>query len=112
MYLEFGLPRPIKNPGYVYGYNGYLPPVTSLTYFDVRFVTSGVLATGIDLQIYRCRFANGEKLILFKHSLFSYILVNNRVIVLLKIGRKIFNYDYNDRLLKIFNFNYNNSKIV
>ena len=50
----------------------------SLTYFDVRFVTSDVIATG---RKYRYRFATGAKLILFKHILSS-ILVNNRVIVI------------------------------
>ena len=50
-----------------------------LTYFDVRFVTSGAIATG---RKYRCRFATGGKLILFKHISLSFILVNNRVIVI------------------------------
>ena len=54
-------------------------------------VTSGVPATGIELQIglYRYRFANEGKLILLKHILFSSILVNNRVIVI-ENGQKKF----------------------
>ena len=38
-----------------------------------------MIATG---RKYRYRFATGRKLILFKHILLSYILVNNRVIVI------------------------------
>ena len=49
----------------------------SLTYFDVRFVTSGVIATGRE---HRYRFANERKFIVLKHILFSSILANNRVI--------------------------------
>ena len=41
-----------------------------------------MLATGIDLQIYQYRFRNGGRLILFKHILFSSIVVNNRVTVI------------------------------
>ena len=54
-------------------------------------MTSGVPATGIELQIglYRYRFANEGKLILLKHILFSSILVNNRVIVI-ENGQKKF----------------------
>ena len=38
---------------------------------------------------FRYRFATGEKLILFKHLLLSFILVNNTVIVI-EIRQKIF----------------------
>ena len=41
-----------------------------------------MLATGIDLLIYQHRFRNGGRLILFKHILFSSIVVNNRVTVI------------------------------
>ena len=51
----------------------------SLTYFDVRFVTSDVIATG---RKYRYRFATRGKLILLKLILLSSILVNNNVIVI------------------------------
>ena len=47
--------------------------------FDVRFVTSDVIATG---RKYWYRFATGGKLILFKHILLSSILANNRAIVI------------------------------
>ena len=45
-------------------------------------------ATATDKK-YRYRFATGGKLILFKHILLSFILVNNRVIVI-KNRQKIF----------------------
>ena len=41
-----------------------------------------MLATGIDLLIYQHRFRNDGRLILFKHILFSSIVVNNRVTVI------------------------------
>ena len=66
----------------------------SLTYSDVRFVTSDVIATG---RKYRYRFATRRKLILFEHILLSSMSVNNRVIVI-ENGRKFFNYHYNYRL--------------
>ena len=49
-------------------------------------MTSGVIVTG---RKYRYRFANGGKLILFKHILLSCILVNNGVIVI-ENGQKFF----------------------
>ena len=75
----------------------------SLTFFDVRFVTSDVIAIG---RKYRYQFGIGEKLILFKHILLS-ILVNNRVIVI-ENRQKIFQLQLST--LKIFNYNY--SKIM
>ena len=51
----------------------------SQTYFNVRFVTSDVIATD---KKFRYRFAAGERLIMFKHILLSSVLVNNRVIVI------------------------------
>ena len=45
-------------------------------------MTSVVLATAIEQQIYRYRFGNKGKLILFERILFSCILANNRVIVI------------------------------
>ena len=60
--------------------------IPNLPYFDVRFVTSDVIAAD---RKFRYRFATGGKLILFKHILLSSILVNNRVIVI-ENGQKNF----------------------
>ena len=49
------------------------------TYFDAWFVRSDVIATG---RKNRYPFATEGKLILFKHILFSSILVNNTIIVI------------------------------
>ena len=46
---------------------------------DVRFVPSDVIATR---RKYRHRLATGGKFILFKHFLLSFVLENNRVIVI------------------------------
>ena len=85
-------------------------------------MTSGVLATGIELQIYRYRFTNERKLILLKHILFSSILVNDSVIVI-ENGRKNFQLQVStfeifrlqlqqNRLINynFVNYNYNFSK--
>ena len=60
--------------------------IPNLPYFDVRFVTSDVIAGD---RKFRYRFAIGGKLILFKHILLSSIFVNNRVMVI-KNGQKNF----------------------